>query len=76
MDSEISFTLNTDCCECEHSLFIDAHHKHVIAGDLRIVGNSKLWKLLTKCPKYREPRSTRLTNFKKVFAEITTGLDK
>ena len=24
----ISLTLNTDSCECEHSPFIDPHHKH------------------------------------------------
>ena len=41
-------------------------------GDLRIVGNSALWKLLTKGPDYRESIST---NFSKAFAEITTGLD-
>ena len=30
----ISFNLNTDPCECEHSPFIDPHHKQIIAGDL------------------------------------------
>ena len=64
-EDEISF----DPCECEHSPFIDPHHKHIITGDIRIVGNSKL---LTKGPNYREPRST---NYNKAFAEITTGLD-
>ena len=73
VEDKISFTLNTDPRKCEHSLFIDPNHKHIITGDLRIVGNSKLWKLLTKHPKYRE---ARLTNFNKAFVEITTGLDK
>ena len=52
---EISFTLNTDPCECEHFPFIDPHHKHITTGDLRIVGKFKLRKLLIKGPKYREP---------------------
>ena len=73
---EISFTLNTDPCECEHFPFIDPHHKQslslslsiliiiIIIGDLRIVGNNGL--------NYRESKSTI---FNKPFAEITTGLD-
>ena len=52
---------------------IDPHHKHIIAGDLRTAGNSKLWKLLTKGTNYREHEST---NFNKAFAKITTVLDK
>ena len=73
---EISFTLNTDPCECEHFPFIDADHKQslslslsiliiiIIIGDLRIVGNNDL--------NYRESKSTILN---KPFAEITAGLD-
>ena len=56
VEDESSFILSTDPCECEHSSFNDPDHKHIIAGDLRIVGNSKLQKLLTKGPNYREPR--------------------
>ena len=51
----ISFNLNTDPCEREHSPFIDPHHKQIITGDL------------TKGYSYREPRST---SFNKSFAEI------
>ena len=58
VEDEISSTLITDPCQCEHSLFIYPHHKHIITDDLRIVGNSKLRKLLTKGPNYRELRST------------------
>lgn len=71
VEDEIWFTLNTYPCECEHSLLIDPHHhKHIFTGDLKILGNSKLSKLLTKCPNHREPRST---NFNNTFADITTG---
>ena len=41
-------------CSCADSSFIDAHHGHIITGDLRIVENNKLRKLLTKGPKFRE----------------------
>ena len=54
VEDGISFTLNTDKCECKHSPFIGPHHKH-ITGDLRIAENSKPQKLLFKGPNYREP---------------------
>ena len=68
------------------SPFIALDQKHFVTGNLRIAGNSKFRKLLTKtltienldqlisvkCPNQREPRSA---NFNKVFAEITTGLE-
>ena len=71
-EDESPFTLNTDPCKCEHSPFSETHNKHIITSDLRIVGDSKFWKLLAKDPNNREPRSTY---FNKPFAEITTGLD-
>ena len=43
-------------CTCAHSQFKDGHHGHVISGDLRIVNNNKLRKLLSRGPKFREPR--------------------
>ena len=43
-EEEISFILNVDPRECEHSLFIDPHHNHIIIGNLRIAGSSKLQK--------------------------------
>ena len=55
VEDEILFALNPDSCECEHSPFIEPHHKHITTGDLRIAGNSKLYKLLTKVPNPREP---------------------
>ena len=41
-------------CSCNDSPFKDNHHGHIISGDLRIVENNKLRKLLTKGPKFRE----------------------
>ena len=42
-------------CNCTASPFIDQNHGHIVSGDIRIVQNNKLRKLLCKGPKYREP---------------------
>ena len=48
--------LNNDLpCQCEHSKYKDPNHGHIITGDLRLVQNNKLRKLISKGPKYREP---------------------
>ena len=36
-------------------MFIDSNAKHVLTGNLNIIKNNKLRKLLSKGPKYREP---------------------
>ncbi|CAH3166575.1 unnamed protein product [Porites lobata] len=41
-------------CDCQSSTFRYDPHGHVITGDLRIVRNRKLRRLLQKGPKYRE----------------------
>ena len=41
-------------CYGEHSSLIDSEHGHDLSGDLRIVCNNKLRKLITKAPKYKE----------------------
>ena len=41
-------------CDCESSSFRYEPHGHVITGDLRIVRNRRLRRLLEKGPKYRE----------------------
>ena len=46
--------VNTHHCNCEHSVFKDPHHKHIIIGDLRIVKDRKFCTLLTKVPNYGE----------------------
>ena len=50
VEDEISFNLNTDSCDCEHSPFIDPHHKHIITGDFKVIGSSRLRKLLRVLP--------------------------
>ena len=41
-------------CDCKSSTFCYEPHGHIITGDLRIVKNRKLRRLLSKGPKYRE----------------------
>ena len=44
-------------CNCQSSTFRYEPYGHVITGDLRIVKNRKLRRLLEKGPKYREQNS-------------------
>ena len=41
-------------CDCKSSTFCYEPYGHIITGDLRIVKNGKLRRLLSKGPKYRE----------------------
>ena len=69
-DEKVLF--NTDLYDCRTSSFCDPHHKHIITGDLKIIENKKLRKLLTKNLNYRKPKSI---NFTKAFFEIDQGLE-
>ena len=42
-------------CDCANSEFCDPNHGHVLTGDLRIIENQKLRKLISRGPNYREP---------------------
>ena len=41
-------------CDCENSKFTDLHHKHVITGDMSIVGHDLLRNLMQQGPNFRE----------------------
>ena len=58
---------------CSTSPFTDANHGHIVNGDICIVQNNKLRKLLCKGPKYREPVSINFSNCK---TEIKNSLTK
>ena len=62
---------NTVPCVCENSEFKDERLGHILTGNLSIVKNNALRKLLTKGPKYREPRNI---NFQKARDNIVSGL--
>ena len=72
IDDEVSFSTETDTCQCDISPFKDKDHGHILTGDLRIIENAKLRKLLSKGPNFREPRTI---NYKKCIKEITIALD-
>ena len=76
-DDEVSFTINSETdsrfpCSCSDSSFCDPHHGHIVTGDLRIVENAKLRKLLTKGPNYREKKTI---NYSKCIKEIDNSLN-
>ena len=68
----MSFCLNIHQCERAGSSFCDPYHKPLITGDLRIIKNKKIRKLLTKCSNYRKPETK---NVSKALIKITTALD-
>lgn len=52
----VSFLQNSDIepCSCRDPPFIDKDHCHVLTGDLRIVKNTKLHKVIFKGATFRE----------------------
>ena len=60
-------------CYCNGSKFNDTHHQHIITGDLSIIENTNLRKLLSKGPKYREPKDL---DFEKARNSIFSGLNE
>ena len=66
---------NSTHCYCKEfdSSFTNPHHGHIITGDLGIVNNTKLRKLLSKGPKHREPVQV---DWKEAREQIITGLDQ
>ena len=69
------FLLNPNIlpCKCINSPFADKYHKHVVAGDLRIIGNYHLRKLFTKGHTFRE---TKTINLEKAKSCILSGLNE
>ena len=61
---DILENMNNLSCNCTTSPFTDANHGHIVSGDICIVQNNKLRKLLCKGPKYREPVSIHFSNCK------------
>ena len=44
------------CCNKYDNSFINNHYVHIITGNLDIVNNERLCKLISKGPKHREPK--------------------
>ena len=70
---DILDNMNNLPCSCTTSPFTDLKHGHFVTGDIPVVQNTKLRKLLCKGPKYRKPAST---NFSKCKTEIKNSLTK
>ena len=60
---DILDSMNNLPCNCTTSPFTDPNHGHIVTGDIPIVQNNKLRKLLCKGSKYREPVSINFSNF-------------
>lgn len=71
VDEDVSFVENLPSCDCANSEFCDPHHRHIVSGDLRIITNSKLRKLFSKGPNYREPTTL---NYQKCKQSIESSL--
>ena len=76
-EAEISMTLSSESnslfpCTCNESIHTDPHHGHVVTGDLRIIQNSKLRKLFSKGPNYRENKTI---NYSKCMKEICDSIE-
>ena len=68
-----AFGVGIESCQCHlHEEFVNKDHGHVLTGDLRFIENSKLRKLLSKGPNFREPMSI---NWAKCRNAIENGLD-
>ena len=71
VDEDVSFVENLPMCDCTNSEFCDPHHKHIVSGDLRIISNTKLRKLFSKGPNYREPK---MLNYRKCKQSIESSI--
>ena len=59
-------------CDCHLSPFCDPDHGHIISGDLSTIPDLQLRKLVSKGPKYREPKPF---SFEKAKDNIMLGID-
>ena len=64
---------NADAQQCGSSTseFCDPQHGHIVTGNLNVITNDKLRRLLTKGPTYREANDL---DWKKVFTCIKKGV--
>ena len=77
VDEDISFVRNLPSCECKDSEFCDPFHKHIVSGDLPVVTNQKLRKLLSKGPNYREPKTLNYHKCKKsIESSLSSSIDQ
>ena len=61
------------CCSKYDKSFTNHQYGHIVTGDLNIVNNDKLRKMIKKGPKYREPKQL---DFEDAREQITSGLSQ
>ena len=62
------------CCSSKYdNSFINNQYGHIMTGNLDIVNNERLCQLISKGPKYREPKQIC---FEEAREEIQTGIDQ
>ena len=61
---------NPQTCQCKESKFCYEPHGHVITGDLRVIENSRLRKLVAKGPTYRVPNRVNWKATETIFLEF------
>ena len=67
VDDEVSFSSSARTCNCERSTFRDENHGHIIRGDLGLITNTKLRRLLSKGHNYREQSAINYSKSKIAF---------
>ena len=72
INDKLSYGTNINTCDCATSMFKNQHHGHILTGDLRIIENNKLRKIVSKGPNYREPKTL---NWKKCKDNINLGIN-
>ena len=73
INDTLTYGTNLQSCECHKSKFIDTDHGHIMTGDLRIIENQHLRKIIAKGPNYREPQSI---NWHKCKETVMNGLEE
>lgn len=71
-NDQITYGTGLASCDCQGSEFCDPHHGHILTGDLRVIANQKLRKLVARGPNFREAKTIHWGHCK---TEISSGLD-
>ena len=74
MDEFLKDPDSIKCCSSEYdNSFINNQYGHIITGNLDTVNNERLCQLISKGPKYREPKQIC---FEEAREEIQTGINQ
>ena len=73
INDNISYGTGLTSCDCSTSVFCNRDHGHILTGDLRIIANDKIRKLISRGPNYREPRTL---NWKHCRDEIKNSIEE